>query len=187
LDPSRPQNFDITHGKSWRRIIYNLSTSSKQEVWTVKVHSKSIELSTVDGLLLGTCVFHTWKSDVEVHLEQKGVDFTMSRNKGVFNETKSFEFNGARFTWKRVGMWKKSGLWKLVDEQERELAVIGHDDWKVQSRFEIVMPGMDQSLILAILMTGMSELEAQRRVSGAAAASSANAAAASAASAAGAV
>ena len=102
----------------------------------------------------------------------------------MFNETKSFDFNGGHFTWKRVGKWKKSGLWKLVDEQENELAIIGHDDWKVQSRFEIVMPGMDESLILAILMTGISEMEQMRRVSMSAAASSVNAASSSAAAAA---
>ena len=184
LDLSRPQNFDIKHGKSWTRVIYNLFTANNQEVWTCKVHSRSIEFMTVDGVMLATAVLHTWKSDVEVHLEQSDVDFTMERNKGMFNETKSFTFNGMHFTWKRVGHWKKSGLWKLTDDNGNELAVIGHDDWKVQSRFEIVMPGMDQSLILAILVTGMSEIEQQRRVSGAAAASSANAAAASAASAA---
>ena len=187
LDCTQPQNFDIRYGKSWKRIIYNLMTADKQEVWTVQVHSKSMELFTVDGLLLGTCSFHTWKSDVDIHLEQTGVNFTMARNKGLFNETKSFEFNDGHYTWKRVGNWKKSGLWKLIDDQDQELAIIGHDDWKVHSRFEVVMPGLDSTFLLAILLSGMSELEAQRRLSGAAAASAANASAASAASAAGAV
>jgi hypothetical protein len=187
IDCRQPQNFDIKLTPTWTRIIYNFLTADKQELWTARVHSKSVEFFTTDGLLLGTCTYHTWKSDVEIHLEQTRTDFTMTRNKGMFNEAKSFELSGGKFTWKRVGMWKKSGLWKLIDQDERELAIIGHDDWKVNSRFEIVMPGMDSTLVLAILISGLSELESQRRLSGAAAASSANAAAAAAASAAAAV
>ena len=178
IDLSQPQNLDIRYGKSWLKVIYNFFTADGQQVWTTKVHSKSIEFLTADGKLLGTCQYHNLKSDVDVHLEATNQNFTMTRNKdGMLNETKSFDFAGHHLTWKRAGKWKKSGLWNLTDEREQVIATIGHDDWKVHSRFEIVMPGMDPTFLLAVLITGMSELEYQRRLSANAAASSGSAAA----------
>jgi len=170
----QPQNFDIRYGKSWKRIIYNLKTAAGRDIWTVKVHSKSLEFMSVDGILLGSANYHMLSNDVDISIPGCK-EFTMSRDKGLWSTTKSFTFQNDKFTWKRMGNWKNSGLYNLVDERENVLATVGHDDWKVHSRLELVMPGMNQDLVLAILVTGMAELEAQRRLAGAASASSVNA------------
>lgn len=83
-----------------------------------------------------------------------------------------------------MGKWKNSGLRNLVDEGGKVYAIIGNDDWKVHARFEICLPGLSQGLVLAVLMTGISELETQGRLGATAQTASLNAGLASAAAAA---
>jgi hypothetical protein len=101
VDLSKPQDFDIRRGNSWTGVIYNIHTADKTEVWSCKVHSKSIEFITANGVLLRTCYYSTWFSAVNYNIEGNSTEFTMSRNKGISNKTKSFTYDDQRLTWKR--------------------------------------------------------------------------------------
>jgi hypothetical protein len=185
IDITAPQAYDLKNIK-WD-LVYNgayslRASGTETEVWNVKIHYRSLEIFRADGSLVGTANLHQFSTRVEVSMhdhsdsEQAPSEFTMTRNKGIFNESKSFTVQGQKLTWKRAT--KLGAKFNLVDEAGNVVAWIGPTSWRGKHKFEVVRAGMDAELVEACMVTALATAENEKRrmcaASSAASASSAS-------------
>lgn len=191
IDPTQPTSYRVILGSNILAPSYSIQTTDGVEIWTVKIHTKTLDFSTHEGQALGTAIYHNTTTRVDFELVSEDVApaqaaFALKRNKGILNETKSFEVaadggSSATYTWSRAGKWRNAGLWNCTDKDGTVLAVIGAEDGATEFKFETKGTNLNTDLLIAIMMTGVSELEYQRRIKSAgiagASAAAANAAA----------